>query len=404
VALFLAERLGPRPRAAGRDQDVLVTGTFYAASWALAKLRPLAAHPYCRRVYVVTTFPLPCEHGIFPIYPPSWLQRIIGAVPARLITFVWQALRLRPDVVGGFHLLVNGLVALIVARLVGAQALYICGGGPTEVLGGGAFGENRLFRRMEKAQPSIERVLLRAVDRFDLVVTTGTRSRDFFRARGIRAPIVVDPGGVVVDATKRDETPASIDIIAVTRLEPVKRIDRLLRILQAVRGEHPELRAAIVGDGSLRGELEQLSCRLGLERNVRFLGHRVDVPDWLRRARIFVLTSDSEGLPLAVMEAMACGLPPVVSRVGDLADLVEHGTSGYLVEPEDETRFAAIILDLLRDEQRRLTIAGAAHSAAAQHEIRRAAQRWDELFTRNTISLAGRGTISEARHPDPQGR
>ena len=67
---------------------------------------------------------------------------MVGGTPARLLTFAWLALRERPHVLGGFHLLLNGLVTQLLARLCGARSLYFCGGGPTEVLDGGVNGSS----------------------------------------------------------------------------------------------------------------------------------------------------------------------------------------------------------------------------------------------------------------------
>ena len=121
------------------------------------------------------------------------------------------------------------------------------------------------------------------------------------------------------------------DLILVGRLAPIKRIDLYLRAIEQVSRRLPDVTAAIVGDGALRTELEQLVEELGIGERVHFAGQQSDVEDWLSRSRIFVLTSDSEGLALSLMEAMMCGLPAVVSDVGELGELVASGTNGCLV-------------------------------------------------------------------------
>jgi hypothetical protein len=112
--------------------------------------------------------------------PPKALALMFGQAAGRYLWFIWQAIRIRPEYVGGFHLLCNGLLALLVAKMVRASSLYFCVGGWTEVLGGGAFGENRLFGAMGNGDRVVQRQLAWAVCQFDRVITMGTGRESFF--------------------------------------------------------------------------------------------------------------------------------------------------------------------------------------------------------------------------------
>ena len=113
MVLRAALRL-PQRRLPGRV-DVLATGSFVSQNWLRAHLQPLAAAQGCRTVWMVATRPVPDIPNVHPIYPWRWLSRTTGDVPARLLTFAVAAVRLRPHVVAGFHLLFNGLAAALVA-------------------------------------------------------------------------------------------------------------------------------------------------------------------------------------------------------------------------------------------------------------------------------------------------
>lgn len=380
-AMRLASLLGPRVRAVPPEgADVLVTGTFYAENWLAAHLRPLALSRGCRRLTVVTQFPVPAYENTVWVPPPAALRRVVGGTPARLLTFAWLALRERPHVLGGFHLLLNGLVTQLLARLCGARSLYFCGGGPTEVLDGGVWSENRLFRRMETPDAVVERRLLAAVGRFDHVVTMGRRAVDFFRARGVHTDFHVISGGIdTAQFAPAADAPAA-DVVFVARLSRVKRVDLLLRALALVARSRPQTTAIIVGDGPLLEALKEDARALGLSATVTFAGHQKDVESWLRKGRVFALTSDSEGLSLALMEAMLCGLPAVVSDVGDLPELVEHGVNGYLVAERTPEAFAAPLAGLLSDPERLARFSQAARAAALRYDVRATARRWDDLF------------------------
>jgi L-malate glycosyltransferase len=109
----------------------------------------------------------------------------------------------------------------------------------------------------------------------------------------------------------------------------------------------------IVGDGPDRYELESRTIAMGLDRDIRFLGNRRDVPDLLAAADIFVLSSLWEGLPLVLLEAMAAGLPAVVTAVGGNPEVVEDGASGMLVPAGDERALVEALSSLLSDPLRR---------------------------------------------------
>jgi glycosyltransferase involved in cell wall biosynthesis len=378
AALRAAERWGPAPRALESGPiDVLLTGTFHSDNWVAAHLRPLAAAQTIRRVRMVSARPVPALDKVETVAPPRWLCRVIGTVPARLATFFWVGLRTRPHVVGGFHLLMNGLAAALLARLIGARAVYICVGGPGEVLDGGTRSESRLFGRLEAPDPVVERRLLEAVRSFDLVVTMGTSAARFFRDQGVEAPIHILPGAVDAARFCVSPTTPEVDLVLVGRLVPLKRIDIFVRAVARLSASLPDITAIVVGEGPLREQLEQLTRGLWLEERVRFVGQQARVEDWLRRARVFVLTSESEGLSLSLVEALRCGLPAVVSRVGDLEDVIEEGVNGYLVSDRSPDAFAERILDLVGDPARRDRFAEAAVRSTKRFDAAAQGLLWD---------------------------
>lgn len=360
--------------------DILVTGTFYSDNWLLAHLRPLAGSSFCRHLCVVSTYPIPPIPNLTAIYPPTWLTRVTGQVGGRLLTFAWLAWRRRPHLIGGFHLLINGLVAALVARLARTKAMYFCVGGPMEVVDGGIWAENRIFGRLEVPDKIIERRLIRTVGFFDLVVTMGTRAITFYRQHGIQTRFQVISGGMNPDLFHPSEAKAEFDLILVGRLAEIKRIDVFLQAIALVSRSYPQVTAAIIGDGPQLEPLKRLATELGIAGNVRFEGHQSNVADWLRKARLFVLTSDTEGLALSLMEAMSCGLPAVVSNVGDLADLVEEGVNGHLVPRGDPSLFADRMQDLLQNESRRRAFSERAVQSVQRYRVDRVAELWNDVL------------------------
>ncbi len=383
--LFAA--LGPRPRDPGADGwVVLLTGTFYSDNWINAHIRPLAASRRAAVVHIVATYPVPAGERIRLHTPPRWLVRTCGSVIARLLTFVWLACRLRPHLVGGFHLLFNGLVAATLARMVGARSLYFCVGGPAEVLGGGLQSENRLFEKLGAPDPVVERQLLRATRAIDLIITMGSSGRRFFLQQGARAVATVSGG---LDAALYAPTGAQpdIDVIFVGRLAPIKRVDLLLGAVAGARRQLPGIRAVIIGEGPERPSLEAQARQLGLADCVQFAGHQTQIAAWLTRARLFVLCSDTEGLSLALMEAMLCGLPALVPAVGDLGDLVRDGENGCLIAARTPEAYAQRMVELLGDPAKLRRFGAAARRLAEPYEFRACAARWDAILAAPSFRL-----------------
>lgn len=379
----LGKALGPRKRAVPRDGgwEILLTGRFESANWLRAHLAPLAQSRLCRRLRVVSTYPVPAMPKVEAVAPPTWLVRWAGQTPARLAQFVWTALTSRPDFVGGFHLLVNGLVATALAPWAGARSMYFCVGGPVEFAGGGVWcADGNPFEKMVTPDAHVERRLLRALDACDLVVTMGERARAAIGQAGVRTRVEVVSGGLDGRQFAPAERAAEFDVVLTGRLAPVKRIDIFLEALALADREAGPLTAVIVGDGPLRESLQEHARRLGLGGRVRFVGFQDDVGRWLHKARLFVLTSDSEGLALSLMEAMMSGLPAVVSDVGELSTLVNDGENGHLVERRDVQGFARRIGELLSDETCRQTLAAQAAKAARRFTVEATARRWDDIL------------------------
>ena len=115
------------------------------------------------------------------------------------------------------------------------------------------------------------------------------------------------------------------------------------------RGDFPDVRFVIAGDGNNRTELEQYAARLGLASKTLFTGFRTDLPDILQEAAVSVLPSLSEGLSNSLLESMAAGLPVVATNVGGNPEIVENEISGLLVPPRDSEALAAAMTRILAD-------------------------------------------------------
>jgi glycosyltransferase involved in cell wall biosynthesis len=134
-------------------------------------------------------------------------------------------------------------------------------------------------------------------------------------------------------------------LVSVGRLVRAKNFDMLIRAVAVARVAVPDLALWIVGGGAEEPVLRELCAELNLASVVRFWGERRDVGSWLRAADVFVLSSTSEGLPISVLEAMAAGLPAIVTDVGGLPELVALSGAGTTVPVHDVDSLARAIVD-----------------------------------------------------------
>jgi glycosyltransferase involved in cell wall biosynthesis len=147
----------------------------------------------------------------------------------------------------------------------------------------------------------------------------------------------------------------------------------------ALRAE-PRLRLLIVGQGFLEPEVRRLHEQLGLGERCLILGYRDDVMYVLAASDFFVLSSRFEGLPIAVMEAMAMGLPVVATDVGGIPEAVRSGTEGRLTAPANPEALAESMLAITTDDEARARMSEAARRRGAQFDVRRAVQTIEQAY------------------------
>ncbi len=180
----------------------------------------------------------------------------------------------------------------------------------------------------------------------------------------------------------------------VGNLAPKKDQGSMLRAFARVQRALPQSRLVVIGTGPRERDLRGLADELGVGQAVSFLGMRDDVPDLLPGFDTFVLSSLHEGLSIALVEALAAGLPIVATRVGGIPELITHGEYGLLVPPHDPESLAAAMIGLARNDQARERLSAAGPVRAADFGIQSAADR----LTAHYLVHGGRSatTLKEA--------
>lgn len=170
-------------------------------------------------------------------------------------------------------------------------------------------------------------------------------------------------------------------VVAIGRLEREKRYDRLVEAWRIVVERHPQWRLEIYGAGSLQGALRKQIQAAKLSGSAELMGPTSDVTAVLQKASILALSSEQEGLPLVLAEAMSCGVPCVAfDCVPGIREIIRDGDDGLVVKNRDVEALAEGICRLIEDEELRRTFGANARRNIARFQMDRILDQWDQLF------------------------
>jgi glycosyltransferase involved in cell wall biosynthesis len=289
---------------------------------------------------------------VHPIIMPS-LGREIS--PQRDLKTLWALMRLmrrfRPQIVHT-HTAKAGFVGRLAARLTRVPIIV-------HTFHGNVF-QGYFTPSKTQTYIGIERHLAKFTDR---IIVLSEQQQQEILSLGIGAaqqysviPLGLDLAPFLKSDVLRGQLRAELGIAPsapvvgiVARLVPIKAVHLLLEAAPIVLAQHPDAIFLIVGDGCSRRDLETQVMQTGIAHAVRFLGFRADLPRIYSDLDCVVLCSLNEGLPVAIIEALASARPVVATAVGSVPNLVESNVSGYLVPPRDAAELAAGINRVLDD-------------------------------------------------------
>lgn len=201
----------------------------------------------------------------------------------------------------------------------------------------------------------------------------------------------------------RDATRAAMGVgsrpllLNVSRLAEGKGQERLIDLLGPIQGRHPDAALVLVGDGPRRAELEAQASRVGLGGSVFFLGNRHDVAELLHAGDVFVFASRTEGLGVAVAEAMGASLPVVAFQLPALATYCEDGVTGTFPAQDDDDGFVGAVCRLLDDPTLAAAYGAAGHDAvASRFHVRATAACFEAAYLRILAADAADGDSGDA--------
>jgi glycosyltransferase involved in cell wall biosynthesis len=358
---------------------VLILNATYVVGGAERNLQLLALHLHSQFDLHVCSLYQPGEIGEqireagIPFHALYGHSRTDWRVLPRFLSLLR---RIRPEVLLTVDAPYAVLYAVLAKRLKIARKL---------VIAVHSFGKIKRTREMAFAR----RFAARATD--TLIALAESHRRFLLEQEGWQAhEVVVIPNGVDLQrftpegGNLREQwglSPNTPAFGVVAGLRPEKNLFRFLRVAQQVLSALVEARAFVVGDGELRHDLETSSQQMQCASRIVFTGALHDIPAVWRSLDVAVLTSDTEVLPMTLIEAAACAVPAVSTDVGAVRDVVLDGQTGFVVPVEDEDTLAERILYLLRHpEERRAMGRRAREHAEAHFDLRQMVERYAQVL------------------------
>ncbi len=306
-----------------------------------------------------------------------------GRVPIAPISVVQELANFKPDMIHNHSMSTMGVQALAAARLLGIPILGTC-----HVFLAGFLQYAPLnLDRIPLAEELAWRYTTTFFNRFPIITVPSETMKRMLVAHGLHVQVEVVSNGVDTDiySPKPDgfENDAhSLTLLHVGRLGYEKRVDIVLQAFASLKGNHPQIRLLIVGDGPEAEKLKKLAASLGIAEQVQFVGmvSHDHLPDVYRQADLFITASTIETQGLVVLEAMACGLPVVGVDALALPDLIQSGVNGYLAPPEDDWALADATDQLLRSIEQRYTMGRASRRLALRHNLSLVSETYDDLY------------------------
>jgi len=314
---------------------------------------------------------------------PVYRLPVPGPKPVASLTFTLAALplikRLNPDLIHAHELISPATTAIAARKLFGIPVV-------ATVHGSGLSSDVLRLKRRFLGKIRL-RVLCREIAAFCVISAVIDRE---LAAEGVpvkkRIPI---PNGVdterftPLDPAEKNKLRSHLDLpvdaslaIFVGRLVPEKRVDLLTSIWSSVRETVPRARLLIVGSGP-----EEFVLKHKANDGILFLGSQADVTPYLQAADLFVLPSAAEGLSLALLEALACGLPVIATSVGGNPEVIHHLETGWLTPPNDPLALTEAIITLLEDEKLQSKLRENARAHAVQnYSLVKMADRLVDLY------------------------
>lgn len=302
-----------------------------------ARLLPLVGFDQMDQIHLIRRAPFSMEKITTHNPPGIFKHSLILAEVYRFFKLITLSLKIKPDYIYAIYFVPHGIYAALAGWLFHIPVIQ-------ELIG------------TDRPKVANSKLYQRLLDRAKHIGVRGNKSREALSDLGIDRKKIFIPTSVnVLDSNhyKPDNSPKVYDFIYCGRMDENKQVDMLIQALDQVHHFKPNLRAVLVGDGPERHNLEALCTQLNLGDVITFAGNQPysAIPSWLNQAKVFMMASAFEGLPVAMIEALCCGLPVVVPDIGDIQDVAVHNNNAWLVTDKTISGYTEGLTSIVHDQQ-----------------------------------------------------
>jgi len=343
-------------------------------SLTASKIIPIVSCKGVRKIFVFTKKKGNEINGVRYITLPIFITKIKFKFIYKIFRFVFEPLQLlaysilyKPDYINGIYTLPCGLESLIISKIIRCKSIISVIGGEIEI---------KTYYKFTSFWENFNLWMLRNCD---IVTTTGSKVTNFLIDNSISKNKIFEyPGSVdTLRFNFKNYNEKDIDILFVGTFRRLKGPDRVLKIVYNLLGYFPNIKSCFLGNGYLYNTIKEEVKSLHMENNVSIIGYVNNPEQYYQRSKVLIMPSRSEGLSMAMLEAMSCGCVPVVSNVGNMTDAAWHNINAMVVEDYmDIDTFTKYAKELLVDKTKweSLSIKGCQlvrekYSVEAQAEI-----------------------------------
>jgi len=301
----------------------------------ISKISPILDSKYVDKVYLVRNTEIKYSHPKlvqYPVFKP--FRKILPLRELnRIIYGIYILLFKKVDIILSIHFLMHGVYGYCLSKTFRKKHIFLFIESPRK------YTKDRLMIKMLK-------------DAY-LVGVRGSDSMKYLVDKGIaQSKIFIPPNEFEVKDIGISREKKIYDLIYIGNFVDVKDLPLWVDTVECVKRDFPNIKCIMVGDGERFNDIKERIHSKGLEENIVLAGRKEDVNEYIKKSKLLLMTSKSEGLPMVVIECMALGTPVVVPNVGDIKDLVVNGKNGIIVDKRNSKNFAKEIINLLNNKER----------------------------------------------------
>ena len=296
----------------------------------LSKLGPIADNKDVDKIYLVRKLPLQ-GRKIVCYSPPMFLTKsIVFSELYRLLVGLYISMIYKPKYIIGIYYFFHSLLAGIISFLFKKKLILLVVENP------------RLYERNKN--------YFKLLKKCYKVGVRGSNSQRYLESKNIEKNKIFIPQNVFEITAKNKSQNKSYDLLFIGSLNSDKKPDVFVEVVAAVKKTIPKICCVMLGDGKLKRQIFKQIKSLSLEKNIQVLGYRKNVDEYISKSKLLVMTSQTEGMPMVILEAMNFGVPCVVPNVGDITDVAINDYNSMVINGLNIEHFSDAIVNCINDQ------------------------------------------------------